>query len=74
MDLKDQCLGDATRSWGLSFIPYLLELIQNYFSAMEQCFAFITFQHKHEHKPNFSISEQGVCFLKDPGSDARVSR
>ena len=31
-----------------------IELIQNYFSAMEQYFLLTTFQHK----PNFSISEQ----------------
>ena len=34
--------------------PCLLELIQNYFSAMEQCFPLTIFQHKHQHKPNFS--------------------
>ena len=36
-----------------------LELIQNYFSAIEQYFSLATFQHKYQHKPNFSINEQG---------------
>jgi hypothetical protein len=31
----------------------------NYFSANEQCFSLTTNQHKHQHKPNFSISEHG---------------
>ena len=31
----------------------------SYFSAMEQCFPLTTFQHK----PNFSISEQGIVFV-----------
>ena len=32
----------------------------SYFSVMEQYFPLTTFQHKHQHKPNFSISEQGT--------------
>ena len=31
----------------------------SYFSAMEKCFSLTTFQHNHQHKPNFSLSEQG---------------
>ena len=38
--------------------PCSLKLIQNYFSVMEQCFPLIIFQHKHQHKSNFSINEQ----------------
>jgi hypothetical protein len=33
----------------------------NYFSANEQCFSLTTNQYKYQHKPNFSISEQGEC-------------
>jgi hypothetical protein len=33
------------------------------FLAMEQCFPLIIFQHKHQRKPNFSISEQSVVLL-----------
>jgi len=29
------------------------ELIQPYFSAMEQCFLLTIFQYKHQHKPDF---------------------
>jgi hypothetical protein len=29
----------------------------SYFLVMKQCFSLTTFQHKHQHKPNFSISE-----------------
>ena len=33
---------------------------QHYFSTIEKCFSFTIFQYKHQHKPNFSISEHGV--------------
>jgi len=37
----------------------LVETALELLLVMEQCFPLTTFQHKHQHKPNFSISEQG---------------
>jgi hypothetical protein len=36
-----------------------------FFGVGGQCFPLTTFQHKHQYKPNFSISEQGVSFLEN---------
>ena len=33
---------------------------------MKQYFSLITFQYKHQHKPNFSISEQGLRKVMSP--------
>jgi hypothetical protein len=38
-------------------------LCWSYFSVMEHYFPFAIFQYKHQHKPNFNISEQGDFFL-----------
>jgi hypothetical protein len=41
------------------FVENIHPVRLNYFSANKQCFPLTTNQHKHQHKPNFSISKQG---------------
>jgi hypothetical protein len=38
---------------------------------MEQCFSFTTLQHKHQHKPNFSISSvlENISSVKKPDAN-----
>jgi len=44
--------------------PYSLELL----FSIKQCFSLTTFQHKHQHKPNFNINEhaEGLLIKKAP--------
>ena len=60
----DQGGSDCWNISELSTSPISLGLVcLSYFSVMEQCFSLTTFQHKHQYKLNFSISEQIVKLL-----------
>ena len=49
-------------------LPYSAALLQQYFSASEQYFLLTEFQHKHQHKPNFSE----MNMAQSPQSQSRL--
>ena len=63
---KETALHEAVRVGNKDIVDLLMgkdsELRwRSYFSAIERCFPLKTFQHKHQYKPNFSISDQNIC-------------